>query len=66
MGEAHPEEVVARVIASSHHHMSLVAGEENCGRADENVGWECRGTGAQHAGSRVARSEQLLSCMNRA
>src|SRR5271155_220964 len=46
LGEAHPEEVVAPIIASSHHYTSLVAGEEGCGRADEDIGWKCRGVGA--------------------
>ena len=53
MGEAHPEEVVAPIVASSQHDAPLVAGEEDRGRSDQDVGWECRGIGAQHAGSGV-------------
>ena len=63
MGEAHPEKVIAAIVTSSHHHAPLVAGEEGCSRGDEDLGWECRGIGAQHARGGVTRRKQLLDCM---
>ena len=66
IGEAHAEEVVAPIVASSHYHPPLVAGEESRGCGDKDFGWECRGIGAQHASSGVACREQLLDCMKKA
>jgi hypothetical protein len=66
MGSPHAKEIVAAVVAGPDHPAPLAAGEEKCGRCDQDGGRERRRVGTQHAGGGVAAIEQRLDRMQEA